>query len=477
MNVVTRFSPSPTGELHLGSGRTALFSFLFARQHGGRFLFRLEDTDRERYVSGSEQRIQEDLRWLGLNWDGEIVVQSKRLDRYAGVAEELLNRQKAYRCFCTTSELEAMRARQMERHEPPKYDRTCLRLTNEDVKARLEEGRPSVIRLRIPEGATTVHDLLRGEVTFRHEDLDDQVLMKSDGFPTYHLANVVDDHDSGVTHVIRGEEWLPSTPKHLLLYGALDWTIPQFAHLPLILNESRSKMSKRKDGEWVWVQTYRKKGYLPEALVNMLALLGWNPKTEQEIFSMEELIQRFDLSQVHLSGAVFSRQRLDYVNGHFIKSLPPKILLEHGKIFLKDAGLLKGDEKDEYLLKVMELERERMTSFSELSGLTHYFFEDEVHHQPKDLVWKKSDPLTTKKNLSALMAFLESIDDSQWTLDRLEQNILTWIKEQGSDNGSILWPMRYALSGEAKSPSPFEIANVLGKERTLLRLQKARSVI
>ena len=295
--VRTRFAPSPTGSWHVGNLRTALFSYLFARHNKGEFFLRIEDTDRSRYVPGAEEKLQESLRWAGLNWDNkEIIFQSKRTEVYRTYAEQLVAEKKAYQCFCSSEELDAMRKDQQARKLAPKYDRRCLALSAEEVQKRLNAGTAHVIRFRVPddtERTIEYEDAIRGHVSFRTDTIDDQVLIKSDGFPTYHLASIVDDHESEITHVIRGEEWLPSTPKHILLYRAFGWPVPVFAHLPLLLNPDKSKLSKRQGD--VAVEDYVMKGYLKEAIINFVALLGWNPGkgSEKEIFSLEEAHRKF----------------------------------------------------------------------------------------------------------------------------------------------------------------------------------------
>lgn len=476
-NVRTRFAPSPTGELHIGGVRTALFGYLFSRQHSGEWLLRIEDTDQQRFKQGSTESILEGLKWLGLQWDGEVVVQSQRIQRYQEAAGQLLKAGFAYRCFCTAQRLEQMRLQQTEQHQAPKYDRRCLGLSDDEIQKKIQASDPFVLRMKIPDaGETVFNDLIRGEIRFKHADLDDQVLLKSDGFPTYHLANVVDDHDSEISHVIRAEEWLPSTPKHLLLYEFFKWPAPQFAHLPLILNSNRSKMSKRKDGEWVWLSTYRKLGYLPEAIVNYLALLGWNPKTEQEIFSLQELSALFKLEQVHRAGAVFSKDRLDQMNAEYIRAFPLVELVRRARPFFDEAGI-EGRESESFLQNVVQLEQARIKILSELPSLTHYFFKDHLDFSPEALVWKKSNPEQTKSHLKALQNVLASEQEGEWDAKSLEQRLLKWIEAEGWDRGSVLWPMRMALTGEQHSPGPFEVAAVLGKAKTLQRLHVAEKML
>lgn len=325
-NVRVRFAPSPTGFVHVGSLRTALYNYLFARHHGGKFVLRVEDTDRARYTEGAVENLLETLEWSGLsddegpenNGDFGPYYQSQRLNIYHEYIEKLISNNFAYPCFCSEERLAKIREEQIGKKLTPKYDGHCRHISGDElIKRRKSEDH--VIRLKIPpEGITKVSDIIRGEVQFQNEMIDDQVLLKSDGFPTYHLANVVDDHLMGITHVIRGEEWLISTPKHIILYDYFGWPIPQFAHLPLLLNPDRSKLSKRQGD--VAVEDYRKKGYLPEALLNFVALLGWNRGDDEEIFSLEELIADFSLERVNKSGAVFNIEKLNWMNGIYIRS-------------------------------------------------------------------------------------------------------------------------------------------------------------
>ncbi|MFI5205418.1 MAG: glutamate--tRNA ligase, partial [Candidatus Paceibacterales bacterium] len=335
----TRFAPSPTGLVHIGSLRTALFSFLFARHNNGVHVLRVEDTDQNREVEGALENLLRVMKTMGVEFDegfyladdGKIsdrgdfgpYLQSKRLGLYQKYAKQLVDEKKAYYCFCTEQRLEELRKEQTALKKPPMYDRHCYKLSADEVKKQLADfeaaGKHPVIRFFIPEGQAVVHDLIYGDITYQNAILDDQVILKSDGFPTYHLAVVVDDHLMEISHVIRGEEWIPSTPKHVLLYQALGWEPAQFAHLPLILNPDKSKLSKRQGD--VSVEDFLTKGYLPAALINFAAFLGWNPKTEQEIFSLADLIAQFDLAKINKSGAVFDQNKLDWINGQYIRQI------------------------------------------------------------------------------------------------------------------------------------------------------------
>jgi nondiscriminating glutamyl-tRNA synthetase len=475
--VITRFAPSPTGYLHVGGLRTALYAYLFARKNGGRFLLRIEDTDQSRYVEGAEEAIKQSLLWAGLSWDNEdIVRQSSRLTVYQKYAEQLVEEGKAYYCFCTAERLAEMREMQQREKRAPKYDRRCLSVDIEDAKRRIEAGEKAVIRFRIPNDPEIVSfvDTIRGAVSVGVSSIDDQVLLKSDGFPTYHLANVVDDHEFGVTHVIRGEEWLSSTPKHLLLYEAFGWNPPEYAHLPLLLNADRSKLSKRQGD--VSVEEYRKKGYLPEALVNFVALLGWNPGggSTEEFFALSELEQAFDLDAVNKAGAVFDLKRLDWMNAHYIKQLSPEALLENAepfwKVFFAEMGIERSSFDEIFLSRVLAVERERLSKFADVGRYNPFFFvRPEVSIE--DLRWKDMSASSVGESLRRAEDVLKNMNKEDWTRDNLEQVLLS--QAQDGKKGEFFWPVRMALSGAKQSPPPHEIAWVIGKEETLARIAEA----
>ena len=514
----TRFAPSPTGYLHVGGLRTALYSYLFAKKNKGKFLLRIEDTDRERYVEGGVANILESLYWariepdegvvlddarphLNLLLKGEEVVdpspvrrgqgevsqvaqkgkngpytQSERLHIYKEHAQKLLDDGNAYYCFCTAEHLEHLREEQSAKKLPTGYDGRCRSIDPEEAKKRALSGEKHVLRLKMQKtGETIFTDLIRGEVRFRNELVDDQVLIKSDGFPTYHFAVVVDDHLMGITHIIRGEEWISSVPKHLQIYKYFGWEAPQMAHLPLLLNADKSKLSKRQGD--VSVEDYKQKGYLPEALINFVAFLGWNPGTEQEMYSMKELINDFDLAQVGKAGAVFNLDKLNWFNKQYVKQLSDVELVDVSMPWLKEAGLvIMNDElrimNYELLTKAVALEKERITTLSELPEAVNFIFE--LPDYPADLlVWKKSSKDEVKKILPELAVFLNTISVHDWIKEKLEAKTGEWISEKKYSVGSVLWPLRVALSGQEKSPGPFEIAEVLGKEETTNRLQLA----
>lgn len=501
MKVRVRFAPSPTGFLHIGGLRTAFYNFLFTRRHGGVFILRIEDTDRARFVEGGIENIIRTLGWAGMHWDeglfldarGELFekgdkgpyVQSARLDIYKKYALELVKKGSAYHCFCTSEQLEVMRRNQEAHKEPPRYDKTCTRLSPDEVRARLSSGTPHVIRFNVPtSGETVVFDTIHGEVRFKNELIDDQVLMKSDGFPTYHLANVVDDHLMEITHVIRGDEWLPSMPKHVLLYQAFGWKLPQFAHLPLLLNKDRSKLSKR-TGD-VAVEEYQKKGYLPEALVNFVALLGWNPTGEREVYTLDELVHAFALEKVNKSGAVVNFEKLKWLNSEYIKKLDLALLTQKTLPWLISSGLLVAEEGSEgyaavglgrevsqtYLEAALGLARERLETLGDAPPLLEFLFTRPLY-DPNLLMWKKMTPDMVRERLTATKSTLEVISSSGWTKDALERILKEVITRDQLGTGETLWPLRVALTGRGASPSPFDVAAVLGKEETLARIDAA----
>lgn len=470
--VKTRFAPSPTGFIHVGSLRTALYNYLYAKQNKGEFLLRIEDTDRSRYIKGALEKTIEMLEWNGLQWNNaKPIVQSKRIDIYKKYADQLVEEKKAYYCFCASQRLEKMRNEQIKKKQPPRYDGLCRKLSKTEVEKNLKAGKKSVIRLKVPQNKTVeFQDVVYGKVQVQSKEIDDQVLIKSDGYPTYHLAVVIDDHEMNITHVLRGEDWLPSTPKHILLYQDLGWNLPTFCHLPNILGEGHKKLSKRRDD--VSVEDFREKGYLSEALINYLALLGWNPGTEQEIFSLAELIKKFDIKKVHKAGATFDIKKLDNINGHCIRKLKadklkelclPYLMKAHGKKLQKyNSAYIKG---------VTAIEQERMKKLSEVVELTKFFFVDKLNYKKSLLIWKKIDKKDIKKYLTDIMQILNGI--KKWDVKNIEKALFNYIKNNNLSNGEVLWPLRVALSGEKNSPGPFEIAGILGKKESITRIREA----
>ncbi len=488
--IKTRFAPSPTGYLHVGNIRSGLYSYLFAKKHGGKLVLRIEDTDRERHVEDGVESILKILAWIGIVPDegpqlegGKIVqigengpyIQSERLEIYKKYAQELLEAGHAYYCFCTSERLEKLRADQQAKKRPTGYDGHCLSVDPKEAKQKVEVGEKHVIRLKmLKSGETVFNDMIRGEVRFKNELVDDQVLIKSDGFPTYHFAVVVDDHLMGITNIIRGDEWISSVPKHVQLYKYFGWEVPQMAHLPLMLNPDKSKLSKRQGD--VATEDYRKKGYLPEALINFMAFLGWNPGTEKEIYTLDELIADFDLAKVGKTGAVFNIEKLNWYNKQYIKQLSNEQLLELSIPWLKEAKFeqyqVLSSKYQATLPQAVGLERERITTLSELPEAIRFVF-DLPGYKPELLIWKKSSHEEVKNILPQLVEFFASLDENDFAKQNLEEKTKAWIAEKGLTVGSVLWPMRVALSGQENSPGPFEIAEVLGKKETITRLQLA----
>lgn len=500
-----RFAPSPTGFLHVGSLRTALYNYLFAKKNGGDFLLRIEDTDQKRYVEGAVAKLIDSLEWAGLEWDEGIYkklkvkseklkiiesksypgiveagdygpyVQSERLEIYQKYAKQLVKEGKAYYCFCEPERLEEMRKKQKAEKKAPLYDRYCLKnLKDEEVNEKIKENCPHTIRLKIPENEEIeFDDLIRGKMKFNSSVIDDQILLKSDGYPTYHLANVADDHLMEITHVIRGDEWLSSTPKHILLYRAFGWEMPEFAHIPLLLNPDKSKLSKRQGD--VSVEDYIQKGYLKDAMINFVAFLGWNPGkgSVREVFSLKELVQNFDLQKVHKAGAVFDIKKLDWLNSEYIKKMPvEKLHNESLKFFEQKDFFAKAPEKfktEEYLKKVLSVEKERLAKLSEAGESNRFFFE-ETEYDKNLLSWKNMQDPEIKNQLQKAKEILGNIPENNWTKENLEKILM---EAAGERRGEFLWPLRAALTGTQKSPSPFEVVWVLGREESLARIEKA----
>ncbi len=471
-----RFAPSPTGYLHIGGLRTALYNYLFARNQNGKFILRIEDTDRKRFVEGAVENLLDTLKWVGLDYDegpevgGEYgpYFQSERLDIYKKYAEELIAKGKAYYAFDTPERLKQLREEQLKKGLQTKYDKFALTLSEEEIQQKLANGEPHVVRLNVPPDETVfVEDVIRGRVEFNTEIIDDQILIKSDGFPTYHLANVVDDHLMKITHVIRGEEWLSSTPKHVLLYEFLGWEKPVFAHLPLLLNPDKSKLSKRQGD--VAVEDYRDKGYLKEALINFVALLGWNPGDEQEVFTMEELIQKFSLERVHKAGAVFNIEKLIWLNAEHLRSKPNEELLVMLKEEFKKSEYSNVDIDDEHLLLIIEAMKPRVEFVKEFITKCPYFYEAPTGYDEKVIKkrWKEDSPGLLKK-LRDKFAQLENPakEDYEKALNELAEEL-----EIGK--GKLIHPLRLALSGIGTGPGVYDIVHILGKEESIRRIDTA----
>jgi glutamyl-tRNA synthetase len=499
--VRVRFAPSPTGPLHIGGVRTALYNYLFARKNGGKFLLRIEDTDQNRYVPGAEDYIIESLKWCGINFDEGVSIggphepyrQSERKHLYFEYAEKLINEGKAYYAFDTPEELEEMRERLTQKGvATPQYDylsryemKNSLVLSPEDVKSRLERGDPYVIRVMIPaDREIKVDDLIRGEVVVHTSKLDDKVLFKSDGMPTYHLANIVDDHLMEITHVIRGEEWLPSAPLHVLLYEYFEWDAPQFAHLPLLLKpDGNGKLSKR-DGDRLgfpvfplqWSDPkskeissgYRESGYLPDAFINMLAMLGWNPGTEKEVFSMQELIDAFSIDRVQKHGSKFDPEKAKWYNHQYFSGLSDNEVAHLLEKQLIGKGINAEFSK---LLEISRLIKERVTLIPDLWEQSFFFFKQPLTYDEKlkNKIWRPETP----EVLRHICSFIE--EQTSLQSDTFESSLKEYIHQSGFNMGQVMNTLRLALVGSAFGPGIAGIISVLGKEETILRINRLKN--
>ncbi|MFN5246176.1 MAG: glutamate--tRNA ligase [Ignavibacteria bacterium] len=476
MSVRVRFAPSPTGFLHIGGLRTALYNYLFAKHHGGECILRIEDTDQTRFVEGAEENIVDICRWAGMEFDESPEKggpfgpyrQSERTELYQKYASELLQKGMAYRAFDTSEELDAMRERQKNAGIAAKYDRTVMRseytLGPDETQRLLDSGADYCIRLKVPvSGDIRFNDIVRGEVIVNARDVDDQILLKSDGFPTYHLANVVDDHLMQISHVIRGEEWLPSTPKHVLLYQAFDWEMPRFAHLPLLLNPDKSKMSKR-FGD-VFAKSFREKGFFPDALVNFVALLGWNPTADREIFTMTELIEHFSLEKVNKAGAVFDTKKLEWMNAQYLRASDGQTLLPALQRILHDHSIEISDERAKNILILL---RERITFLNEIPSFGAYMFSEsfEIDQEYKAKHWNEE----TSSIIHALLPVLKATESFEH--EQLNEIIGGYSKEHGIASKFIIHPLRMMLTGKQVGAGLYETMEVLGKETCIIRIER-----
>ncbi len=477
MTVRVRFAPSPTGYLHVGGLRTALYNYLFARHNNGKCILRIEDTDRTRFVENAQENLINSLAWAGVRFDESPVnpgnygpyVQSERLEIYKKHSEILLANGSAYYAFDTPEEIETMRKKQQEAKLDPKYDRLNMRnqytIAETEVNVLLESGAPYVVRLKVPDSREVrFRDLIRGEVTVSSSDIDDQVLMKSDGFPTYHMANVVDDHLMEITHVIRGEEWLPSTPKHVLLYDAFGWEKPQFAHLPLLLNKDKSKLSKRQGD--VAVEDFIAKGYLRDAFVNFVALLGWNPSSDREIYTIEELIESFNIEKVNKGGAVFDIQKLEWMNAQYLRKMPHEELAGQLKAILPSFGF-GGEYRQEFLEQVVKLFIERVNFLREIPETASYMFAMPKEYEQAyiDKCWKAE----TSAQVRPLMDLYSGVAD--FTHDSLYPATKEYAESMGLKLKDIIHPIRLIITGKSAGAGMFETMEALGKDECLNRFR------
>ena len=475
-----RFAPSPTGLFHVGSARTALFNFLYAKKYGGKFVLRVEDTDKARSKEEYELEIMDGLSWLGLGWDEGPETpdlfgpyrQSQRLGIYKKYADQLLTDKRAYKCYCTEEELEAERKEQAAIHQAPKYSGRCRNLKGEEIKKFEKESRKPAIRFLINEdGKISFTDLVHGKLEFDPKLIGDFIIVKSDGTPVFMFAGVIDDALMKISQVIRGDDHLSNTPKQIMLIKALNLPIPDYGHLPMILNPDRSKLSKRKNPTSV-SKDFQDQGYLPEAMVNFLALLGWSPKVQKDIFDLDDLISEFDLQDIGKSPAIFDQKKLDFLNGYYIRHLQLGELAKRCLPYLEKAGLVK--KENEMILKAIGLVQERMKKLSEAPELTSFFFKVPTY-KPELLIAKKSDKAATKKSLQISYDILEK--ETDFSRDSTEGLLRAIAAKNKLDSGKILWPIRVALSGKTASPGVFELLEVLGKKESLERIKTAIDMI
>ncbi|MST03985.1 MAG: glutamate--tRNA ligase [Candidatus Pacebacteria bacterium] len=473
-----RIAPSPTGFFHFGTARTALFNYLFAKKHNGKFIVRIEDTDRERSKPEYEKDILDGLRWLGLNSDEDPIVggshgpyrQSERLDMYEKYLKQLLSENKAYYCFCASEDLEMERKVMMESGIAPKYSGKCRSISHKEAEGKIEKGEASIIRFKMPEEKIRFNDLIKGKIEMDLSLFGDQVIAKNLREPLYNFAVVVDDEEMKISDVIRGEDHLPNTPKQIPIQKALGFKEVAYAHLPLILNPDRSKMSKRFLD--VSVKDYKDKGYLPSAMVNFMALIGWHPEaksgeSEKEIFTIKELISEFSLERVQKGGGIFSEEKLDWINSQFIKNMEDVHLLEELK--------LRGDVEEsslskESVLKIIKSTKERMKNLSEFKNLAHFFFKL-PQYDKNLLIWKKSNLAGAVIALNESVAILESISPENFKKEVIEKELNQFGEKIGK--GDLYWPVRVALSGREFSPPPQEIMDILGKDESIKRVKSA----
>jgi len=458
-----RFAPSPTGYLHIGGARTALFNYLFARHHKGTFLLRIEDTDTARSRKEMTDQIMSSLKWLNIIWDGDPVMQSENTEQHRQVCFELFEKGVAYPCFCTPEELDQRR----KETGSYMYDGKCRNIPLIEQKARMESGEPYVLRFRVEEGETGFTDRVRGDVKINNKEIDDFVILRSDGTPVYQIAVVVDDHEMGISHVIRGDDHLSNTPKQILIYKAMGWDIPEFAHIPMILGPDKKRLSKRHGA--TSVEEYRDAGILGEALVNYLALLGWSPGDDREKLSIDELVELFSLERVSKNPAVFDEAKLQWLNGKYIRDMDTKELVSNVKPLLEKDGLL-GDKSDEFVFRFTELMKERAKNFKDFAESGSYFFIDPESYEDKAVkkYWIKQG---VKSRLQKVLISMKNIED--WNERGIEEAIRGLAQQEDVGAGKYIHPVRLALTGRGQSPGLFELMELLGKDIVLKRLDRA----
>lgn len=479
-----RLAPSPTGWFHVGTARTGLFNFLFARKTGGKFILRIEDTDKLRSKKIYEDNILNGLRWLGLDWDegpekeGDFgpYRQSQRLDIYAKYLQQLLDEGKAYYCFCTQEELEAQKQDIVSRGLPPKYSGKCRNLSESTVNQYLKDKKPNIIRIKMPNTTIKFNDLIRGEIEFNLDLIGDIVIAKSLKEPLYNFAAVIDDYLMKITHVIRGEDHISNTPKQIVIQEALALPSPIYAHLPMILGPDRAKLSKRHGA--MAVTDYQRLGYLPETMVNFLALLGWHPYDEEELMSLEEIINRFELEKVQKGGAIFNLQKLNWFNAQYLKKLTSDKSFAYFSDYLSNYAPKKDFfcSDAEYFKKILEVELPRINKFSDLFETSNFFFKKNIEYSKALLSWKGESESEIKQALTVSYSILETINIEDFNRINLQSKFYNFIESNSiyqNNKGNLLWPLRVALSGQKNSPGPFEIAEILGKKETIRRVKVA----
>ena len=470
-----RMAPSPTGYLHIGGARTALFNWLFAKHHNGKFILRIDDTDTARSTDESMHEIYDALKWLGINWD-EHHVQSERRSIYEGYVEQLLESGNAYHCYCTAEELEEIRAQARANKQPRSYDRRCRYLTSEDVERFVAEGRKPTVRIKMPDTPILVEDLVLGSRNIDPETLEDEVIVRSNGMPNYNLTSIIDDAEMQITHVIRGTEHLNNTPKQIAIANALGLEVPQFAHIPLVLDNGGRKMSKRHHGDLVAVNRYREQGYLPEAMLNFVVRLGWSYDDKQEIFSVDELIEKFELERVGKSGSVFDIKKLEWLNSHYINQLNVETRTDAVIPFWQEEGLLLDSTADRgWLESIVEAVGERLTTLQDIIPQTRYFFTDEFEYEPKAVKkwWGNSEEKrdNTRNILTNVSQIVEEIPT--FDIETIEAAIWKYTDENNIKRVAAMQALRIALTGTSFGPSLFDIVVLLGRSEVLKRIPKA----
>lgn len=484
-NIRVRFAPSPTGYLHIGGLRTALYNYLFARHNNGKFILRIEDTDRSRYVEGAIENLIDSLEWSGIEIDEGVVledgkiaqkgeygpyIQSERLDIYNKYVEELIEKGYAYYCFCSKERIDEVREEQKIKGLIPKYDGFCRNIPIDEAKERIKNGEEYVVRLKLPLSKDIkFYDLVRGNITINTDDIDDQVLLKSDGYPTYHLAVVIDDHLMNITHIVRGEEWLASTPKHVVLYDFFGWEVPEYVHLPTVLNKDRKKLSKRQGD--VSVEDFKGSGYLPEGLVNYLALVGWSPETNDEILSMEELIEQFTFDRVSKTGGVFDKNKLNWVNGHYIRSLNSEKITDLAIPYLIESGHITEEEVEsrrDWINTMVATVQESLSTIKEVPEKVDVFFGEKVELENDEVL----EVLKGEQIPELFEALKEELDTAEELDEEFCKGLMKRIqKKTGIKGKNLFMPVRSALTGNLHGPELVDIIYILGKQNILKRIE------